>query len=169
MMWRRVFCLLVLAVTAAQVCAQPGRVYKSLAEVQNPEDVYVLQLHNKKLRHIPSQVYQMVNLQTLDLRGNKIAYISDSIVRLEHLQVLDLSRNPLMDLPSALAWMKDLRELVLWSTYVNAVPQEFARLDGQLQLLDLRDCPLMLDDQKAIEQVLPTTKKKWYYACNCGD
>lgn len=149
--------------------AQEGRVYKSLDEVADVADVYVLQLRNKHLRRVPSQVYQMPNLRELDLRGNKIAYLDDSIALLANLQRLELSRNPLMELPSAMAELPRLRELVLWSTYVNAVPMSFEKLDGRLQLLDLRDCPLMLDDQKAIDAIMPTTKKKWDYACNCTD
>lgn len=161
-----VFCLVLLV---ANVPAQEGRVYKSLDEVACVDDVFVLQLHGKRLKRVPSLVYQMKNLRELDLRGNKIAYLDDSIALLTNLQRLELSRNPLMELPPAMAEMPELSELVLWSTYVNAVPGCFAKLDGQLQLLDLRDCPLMLDDQKAIEAILPTTKKKWDYACNCTD
>ncbi|MCQ2274778.1 MAG: leucine-rich repeat domain-containing protein [Bacteroidales bacterium] len=149
--------------------AQPDKVYKHLSEVTNPEDVYILQLHNQHLRAIPSQVYLMVNLQQLDLRGNKIAQLNDSIALLRNLQRLELSRNPLQSLPAAMSGMKELRELVLWSTKITAFPPEFAELDETLTLIDLRDCPLMLDDQDAIQSLLPSPKKKWYYACNCGD
>lgn len=79
--------------------AQPGKVYKSLKEVTDPHEVYVLQLRGKRLKAVPSIVYQMTNLCELDLRGNRISHLSDSIALLTQLQRLDLSRNPLMDLP----------------------------------------------------------------------
>jgi internalin A len=109
----------------------------------------------------------MTNLRELDLRGNHIAELPDSIAMLTHLRRLELSRNPLMGLPAAMAQMTELRELVLWSTYVTELPPEMGQLDGSLELLDLRDCPMTQQDQEALEQMLPSVKKIWYYACNC--
>lgn len=149
--------------------AQSGRVYTSLKEVSDPAQVYHLQLHGKRLRHVPSAVYAMTNLQTLDLRGNRISRLSDSIALLPHLRRLELSRNPLMELPTAVAQLSELKELVLWSTYVTALPPECVQMDGRLELLDLRGCPLLLDDQEAIRAQLPSVKILWDYACNCGD
>lgn len=151
------------------VCAQPDKVYKSLAEVRNPEEVYILQLRNKRLKQLPAEVLSMPNLRELDLRGNRIARLPDSIGSLTHLRRIDLSRNPLMALPASWSALEELEELVLWATYVTSVPETYARLDGVLQLLDLRGCPLTLDDQDAIEKILPNVKKIWDLACNCGD
>ena len=147
--------------------AQEGRVYKSLKEVTDPTEVYSLQLRGKQLKAVPSVVYKMVNLRELDLRGNRITVLSDSIAQLTHLQRLEVSRNPLVGLPAAMAQMTELRELVLWSTYVTDLPPEFERLNETLELLDLRDCPMTQADQEALEQMLPSVKKEWYYTCNC--
>ena len=166
---RRLVLVCCLFLTAYPLCAQEGRVYKSLKEVTDPEAVYSLQLRGKRLKAVPAMVYKMTNLRELDLRGNRIAHLPDSIARLTHLQRLELSRNPLMGLPSAMAQMTELRELVLWSTYVTDLPPEFERLDGSLELLDLRDCPMAQEDQEALERMLPTVKKLWYYACNCSN
>lgn len=162
-----VFCFCILGSIPAE--AQSDRVYKSLKEVTNPNEVYSLQLRSKRLKSIPPIVYEMSNLRELDLRGNRIAQLPDSIARLTHLQRLDLSRNPLMGLPAAMGQMVELKELVLWSTYVTDLPPTFEMLDTNLELLDLRDCPLTLDDQEAITALLPSVKKLWYYACNCGN
>ena len=157
------FCLI-----ASQVVgAQPGRVYKSLKEVSDPLEVYHLQLRGKRLKAVPDEVFAMSNLRVLDLRGNRIATLPDSIAQLEHLERLDMSRNPLMGLPAAMAGMTGLKELVLWSTYVTDLPPEFAQMDGVLELLDLRDCPMTKADQEALERLLPSVKKEWYYTCNC--
>ena len=160
-----VFILYIIVLTFTQ--AQEGRVYKSLKDVTDPEAVYSLQLRGKRLKEVPSIVYSMTNLRELDLRGNRIARLSDSIAGLTHLRRLELSRNPLMGLPSAMAQMAELRELVLWSTYVTELPPEMERLDESLELLDLRDCPMTLENQEALERLLPSVKKLWYYACNC--
>lgn len=161
--------LLMLVLLPAMAGAQPGRVYKSLSEVGDPEQVYILRLRSKRLKRIPPQVYAMVNLRELDLRGNRIASLPDSIVRLANLERLELSRNPIDSLPSAMGGMERLRELVLWSTRVTALPKEFAALDGTLELIDLRSCRLLLNEQEAIEALLPSVRKLWDYACDCPD
>ena len=166
-MKRMAFLVIGLSVVVSAAWAQEGRVYKSLQEVVDPTAVYSLQLRGKRLKAVPSEVYEMVNLRELDLRGNRIVQLSDSIAGLVHLQRLVLSRNPLRGLPAAMAGMSELRELVLWSTYVTDLPPELGRLDGTLELLDLRDCPMTQADQEALEQMLPSVKKEWYYTCNC--
>ena len=165
----RIHLLLLIAclVVPTSVQAQEGRVYKSLKEVSDPTEVYSLQLRGKRLKTVPSVVYKMVNLRELDLRGNRIMQLSDSIAQLTHLQRLDLSRNPLVGLPATMATLTEMRELVLWSTYVTDLPPEFERLNETLELLDLRDCPMTEADQKALERMLPSVKKEWYYTCNC--
>ena len=145
----------------------PDKVYRSLSEVSNADEVYILHLRGKRLKAVPQEVYAMHNLRELNLRGNRIAVLSDSIALLQNLEIIELSRNPLTVLPPAMADMTQLRQLVLWDTQVSELPKEFARLDNTLRLLDLRDCPLTLDDQEVIAQLLPTVKKLWDYACNC--
>ena len=156
--------LIVLMAFPALLVAQPERVYKSLDEGKDPAQVYILRLRHKRLKTLPPQVYAMPNLRELDLRGNRIAALPDSVALLASLQ-----RNPIDTLPPAMASMAGLRELVLWDTKVTALPKEFAALDATLELLDLRSCHLLLDEQEAIERLLPSVKKLWDYACNCPD
>jgi hypothetical protein len=166
---KRLVIFVCFSLLACSALAQEGRVYKSLKEVTDLEAVYSLQLRGKRLKAVPAEVYEMTNLRELDLRGNRIVQLSDSIAQLMHLQRLVLSRNPLRGLPAVMAQMTELRELVLWSTYVTDLPPEFEQLDGVLELLDLRDCPMSQEDQEALEHLLPTVKKLWYYTCNCGE
>ena len=168
-MKRRYWIGLLLGLLPAVLCGQEDKVYTSLAQVKDPSQVYHLQLRHRRLREIPPEVWRMPNLRVLDLRGNRIAMLPDSVGRLVHLQRLDLSRNPLTFLPDSLSRLSDLRELVLWDTYVTALPPDCAALDGSLELLDLRSCPLTLDDQTVLTRMLPTVKKLWDYACNCSD
>ena len=143
----RLLTILLLMIPAVTF-GQPDKVYRSLSEVSNADEVYILHLRGKRLKAVPQEVYAMHNL-------------------LQNLEIIELSRNPLTVLPPAMADMTQLRQLVLWDTQVSELPKEFARLDNTLRLLDLRDCPLTLDDQEAIAQLLPTVKKLWDYACNC--
>ena len=181
-------CLLLSVV--APVMAQPDKVYRSLSEVNNPQDVYILRLRWKRLRAIPPEVFTFSNLRELDLSRNSIDSVPPEIGRLSHLQKvvlsrnlirhlpveitllqelqqLDLNRNPLADLPDGLAFLPGLRELVLWSTNITALPETFSELDGTLQLLDMRSCSLSLSEQQVIEALLPTPRKLWDQACNC--
>lgn len=179
-----------LMAVAASLPAQPDKVYRSLADVKDPQQVYILHLRWKRLRAIPKEVFTFTNLRELDLGRNNIDSIPPDIARLPHLQrlvlernlirhlpmetgllselqYLDLNRNPIDSLPDNLAYLPALRELVLWSTNITAIPDSFSELDGTLQLLDLRSCSLSYDEQQAIERLLPNTKKQWDQACNC--
>ena len=185
------FLLLGFLVADFSLYAQPDKVYKSLSEVRNPEDVYILKLKRKRLTHIPSQVFTFVNLQKLDLSYNRIDSIPPDIVKLQNLQELnlsrnnidslpielaqlsklqelDLNRNPIVSLPEEMGYMLSLQRLILWSTGVYALPESFAELDGRLLMLDLRSCQLSQDDQQAIRQLLPSPRILWDQACNCG-
>ncbi len=168
MLMRRLLPIVMLLIGCSLSAAQPGRVYTSLQEVEDPEEVYVLRLRHQRLRHVPAAVWQMGNLRELDLRGNRLASLPDSVGTLANLRRLELSRNPIQALPPALAAADSLRELILWDTYITTLPPEFARLDGTLRLIDLRSCPLTPDDQAALSALLPRVEKRWDYACNCG-
>jgi len=181
-------CLLLMV--TVPLAAQPDRVYRSLSDVKDPQQVYILHLRWKRLRSIPTEVFTFTNLRELDLGRNNIDSIPPDIARLSHLQTLvlernlirylpmeigllgelrliDLNRNPITALPDEMAYMPSLRELVLWSTNITSLPDSFSELDGTLQLLDMRSCSLSYDEQQTIEQILPTTKKRWDQACNC--
>lgn len=170
--------------------AQPGKVYRSVDDIKNPEDVYILRLRGKRLTEIPKEVFACINLKELDLSRNRLSEVPSEIVNLQQLEVLrlgrnnidslpievaqlshlvelDMNRNPLSDLPEAMGYMLSLQRLILWSTAVYSLPDSFAELDTRLQLLDLRSCLLTLDEQHAIRALLPTPRIQWDQACNC--
>ena len=179
-----------LLVSLMPAMAQPDKVYRSLSDVKNPEDVYILRLRWKRLQYVPPEVFTFTNLRELDLSRNSIDSLPPEIGRLSHLQKLvlsrnlirhlpvetgllrelqhlDLNRNPLVGLPEGLAYLPVLRVLVLWSTNITSLPESFSELDGILQELDLRSCSLTHDEQQVIESLLPTPRKLWDQACNC--
>ena len=166
---RNLLCVLVLAVLPCLSSAQPDRVYTSLGQVNDPAQVYRLRLRHQRLAEVPAEVMAMVNLRELDMRGNRLTRLPDWMGRLTHLQRLEVSRNPLEELPDSLSALTELRELILWDTRVTALPASYAAMDGRIEVIDLRSCPLRPADQEAIKALLPTVEKRWDYACDCGE
>lgn len=170
--------------------AQPDRVYKSLKEVKNPEDVYILKLRYKRLKAIPPEVFTFTNLrelnlgcnfidtvppeianlkqlEVLDLERNWLHYLPKEIGELTNLVRLDLNRNPLQALPEEMSSLSSMERLVLWSTGVSELPLTFVALDATLKLIDLRECYLTEEQMAAICELLPSVKKYWSLSCNC--
>ena len=170
--------------------AQRDRVYKSLKDVRKPDSVYILKLNYKRLHSIPDKVFTFRNLRVLDLgknfidsippeiasltkleelhlNRNKIRTIPPELGSLASLRVLNLSRNPLLELPDELSQLSRLEQLILWSTGIVSFPPSIVVLNYTLKSIDLRVCPLTWDDQQAIEQLLPSPRKRWDYVCNC--
>lgn len=169
---------------------QTLRVYRSIGEVAHPDSVVQLSLRRQHLKSIPPDVFSYRNLQVLDLSRNRIRIIPDSISRLTelrdlnmernkihsvpsaigslcHLRRINLSRNPILDLPASMSQLSQLEELIIWSTGVIEFPDSFRSLNYTLKLIDMRACPLMHNHQEAIEEMLPTPRKRWNYTCNC--
>ena len=187
---KRIITLLLFVLCTVTVCAQRDRIYKSLKEVRNPDSVYHLKLNFKRLKQIPHKVYDMhnlrvldlgrnfidtlppeigtlTNLEVLDLRRNKIRFVPREIGHLVKLNKLNLSRNPILDLPDEMSNLTNLEELIIWCTGIISFPPSFVALNNTLKTIDMRVCPLTWDDQQAIEELLPTPRKRWDYVCNC--
>jgi len=182
--------ILLMMLASTSIHAQRDRVYTSLSEVKEPEQVYVLHLNYKRLKHVPAQIFTFTNLVELDLSKNMIDSLPPDICRLTHLEVLNLcrnklhslpdsigrltelrvlnaSRNPILDLPETLGLLVNLEELILNLTGVVSLPPSCFTLNYSLKVIDLRACPLTYDNQVAIEELLPSPRKRWNYVCNC--
>ena len=186
----RKICLLLLMFAGLSLQAQPDRIYTSLSDVKDPSQVYQLKLNYKRLKVIPPQVFDYTNLRVLDLSKNFIDSLPPQIARLEHLEslnlsrnhlhsvpdsigflselkVLNVSRNPILDLPETLGQLTKLEELIVWMTGIVSLPPTCFTLNYSLRLLDMRACPMTYDNQQAIEEMLPSPRKRWDYVCNC--
>lgn len=181
--------VLLLAV-ALSASGQRDKVYTSLSEVQEPDSVYILRLNHKRLREIPPIIFTfsnlhtldlgknrinnlppeigtLKNLQELDLRRNKLRTVPPEVGQLTQLQHINLSRNPILDLPEEMGALVNLKELIIWCTGIVDFPESFKALNYSLQLIDMRVCPMTWDNQQAVEELLPTPKKRWDHVCNC--
>lgn len=187
---KRIILFIIVCLFVIPASAQVDRVYKSLKEVRNPDSVYILKLNYKRLKQIPAKVFTMRNLrtldlgrnfidsippeigtlthlETLDLRRNRIRTVPPEIGRLTRLEELNLSRNPILDLPDEMSNLTNLERLVIWCTGVISFPPSFVALNNTLKVIDMRVCPMSWDDQQAIEELLPSPRKRWDYVCNC--
>lgn len=187
---KKILPLIILISLVASAFGQEDKIYKSLSEVKDPSQVYHLKLSWKRLRKIPPCVFTYTNLRTLDLSNNNIDTIPGEITSLKNLQeldlgrnrihvipahigqltnlkLLDLNRNPILDLPDEMSGLVNLEKLILWSTGVVSFPPSFVVLNYSLKLIDMRVCPMTYDNQVAIEELLPSPRKRWDHTCNC--
>jgi len=187
---KQLILFIVSMLAALVVYAQPDRVYLSLDEVENTDSVFILRLNRQRLRSIPSRVFTFRNLRVLDLGKNRIDSIPPQIGTLTHLEelnlqrnririvpaemgqltqlrLLNMNRNPILDLPAEMGQLTHLEHLIIWCTGVVDFPPTFAALNYTLKEIDMRVCPMTWDNQQAVEELLPTPRKRWDYVCNC--
>ena len=93
---------------------QMTTLYKSLDEaLQNPSQVYRVNLTKQGITELPPEIGTLVNLQYLNLSKNSISSIPPEIKKLKNLQWLILEDNSITSLPPELAEMTNLETLDL--------------------------------------------------------
>ena len=88
-------------------------------------------LSSKELTSIPSEVFQLVSLQTLDLSNNKITNLDFKISSLENLVSLDLSKNLIAALPSSILSLKNLNNLNLTDNPLSSTFELLLKKENQ--------------------------------------
>jgi Leucine-rich repeat (LRR) protein len=166
--------------------------YHDLTEaLKNPDQVYKLDLHRKKLKEIPPEVFTFVNLQELNLSKNKLTIISKDIAKLTKLQVLNVSSNDIDTLYSEIGQLINIKKLILnqnvitylpstisnltkmsfldmWGNEIQSFPKEIAKLKNTLKVIDLRVISIKEADQENMVDLLPFTKILFSTSCNCN-
>jgi internalin A len=101
---------------------------------------YVLNLSLSKLDlpQVPSEIWQLTQLQRLDLSGNRLSQLPPEIGKLTHLRVLTLDGNRLSQLPPEIGKLTHLWKLILSSNNLSLLPIEIWQL-SDLQELYLRN------------------------------
>lgn len=167
------------------------RTFRSLEKaLQDPDQVYRLDLSGQKLKEVPEGVFLLKNLNALDLSGNKLKALPDrlqelrymqefrasrnkltevpeSFCRLVHLKRLDLSRNGLVGLPPCIAAFTQLVSLDLWDNDLADFPEEMADLKS-LRFLDLRAIQFEVPEMEHLQDLMPAVKIYFSQPCNCG-
>ena len=81
-----------------------------------------LYLNRKNLTHIPSQIFELSNLQQLALNYNMLTEVPDEIGNLKNLTSLSLSENALKTLPSQIWTLNQLWHLNLSCNKLKSLP-----------------------------------------------
>lgn len=167
------------------------RTFRSLEKaLENPDQVYRLDLSGQKLKEVPEGVFRLKNLNALDLSGNKLKVLPDRLQELQylqqfrasrnkltelpesfcrsvHLKRLDLSRNALTGLPTCIGAFTQLVSLDLWDNDLADFPEEMADLKS-LRFLDLRAIQFEVPEMEHLQSLMPAVKIFFSQPCNCG-
>ncbi|XP_052004711.1 leucine-rich repeat and calponin homology domain-containing protein 1-like isoform X2 [Xyrauchen texanus] len=96
-------------------------------------DTVEADLSKNRLIDIPSEVCQLVSLETLNLYHNCIKSIPDTIISLQSLTCLNISRNQLSVLPACVCGLP-LRVLIASNNKLNALPESIGLLTNLMEL-----------------------------------
>lgn len=86
------------------------------------DSLNLLNISETSLKILPSEISNLINLQTLLLYGNEIDAIPESISRLAKLKVFDVSRNQLQCVPDAITQLQHLTTINLSNNQLTTFP-----------------------------------------------
>ena len=102
------------------------------------EDWEELDLSEKGLESLPSEIGKLTGLKRLDLSDNQITIIPEAVIQLTNLTELSLHSNQITVIPEAIAQLTNLTKLSLHSNQITVIPEAIAQLTN-LARLDLGD------------------------------
>ena len=82
-------------------------------DVQNLSSITELNLSLKDINTLPSEVFEMKNLQILDISNNYLSTLPAEIKNLKELKVLMVYGNNIYELPLEISRLKFLKEIYL--------------------------------------------------------
>jgi Leucine-rich repeat (LRR) protein len=90
---------------------------------------------------LPTEIGQLINLQSLTLAGNLLTELPPEIGQLSNLRKLDLSSTELLELPPQIGQLTNLIQLDLRDNKLTELPPEIGEL-SRLKVLRLQDSGL---------------------------
>lgn len=131
------------------------KTYTSLKKaLRHSDEVYCLDLSNKRLKFIPEQISQLRNLKILNLNHNEIADFPPFFWDLIQLEELYLDDNKLDDIPEGIGRFLALRKLKLSRNRLTSVSIRLVDL-VHLEILDVSFNDLGENDLAFIKSALP--------------
>ncbi len=126
-----------------------------MIKAKTPLQITSLNLSDKALSEIPSEVFLCTNLKKLKLSNNQLTKIPLAICKLHKLEVLDLSNNKLYQLHAGIFRLERLKTLVLSNNQIKSLPKQINNLK-QLKILILQN-----NDIESIDNltILPNLEK----------
>ena len=142
-----------------------NQIFEIPSNICNLENLSVLDLSKNNISYLPKEfgkckklkkLYLLINsitnieticeiqtLEYLSLFNNQIVEISNNIYKLKNLKDLNLTNNFIYSLPKEFANCEKLRFLYLNNNKIKNIPVELFSLLSNLELLDLRENPLI--------------------------
>jgi hypothetical protein len=106
-----------------------------------------------KIKKLPQEIGNLINLEILDLGRNGIQEIPIQIQTLINLRILKLDFNDIHEIPSFISKLKNLKELHICENGKMKLPDSLSEFNG-LQLY-LGNASLSLKDQKELKTRFP--------------
>ncbi len=134
---------------------------RSLTEI--PSEVLALTeleelvLRNNQLTELPKSLFELKRLTTLDLKKNNIVVLPDEISHLTRLQILNLVDNQLSKLPLELFSLESLDSLLLGNNKIQEIPYLLNQLKNlrilNLQSNDIEEIPIFIRELQQLESL----------------
>ncbi len=88
----------------------------------------------KKLKCLPTELFELEQLEVLDLAHNLLQSLPDEMAQLQNLTFLDLENNQLSSLPEWMAQLQNLTHLYLVHNGLSSLPEWMAQLHNLTHL-----------------------------------
>lgn len=118
--------------------------YEQLSElnnIQDPDKVIELNMSNRNLKVVPSEVYLFSNIRIIWLENNEISELPADLFNITSLVKLNVWNNPIKEIPKNIRKLINLEYLGLRYCPIKALPIEIMNC-RKLQKIQLFGCPL---------------------------
>lgn len=127
----------------------------TLVENKEESNLNTLDLSNKGLDKLPSDVPSMSSLEVLIISNNNLTgALPSEIGKLKKLKILDASNNQMTGVPAEVGQLDNLEILNLSNNQLTGLPYELGNLK-KLKLLDLSGNDYSEQDLEVIKKSLP--------------
>jgi len=115
-------------------------------------------LSNNKLRSLPSQIGELVNLEELYLDHNDLqGSLPGEIRKIPNLRILDVQHNNMTGIPAEIGQLRNLSALNYSYNGLDTYPNEIANLKDNLKVLDISRNKYSQGAVDELKRLLPNT------------